>query len=230
MKNKKYYQLVTHQDRSADLYIYGHVRSWRAQESDVSSYSLAKELQELDVDRINIYINSYGGEVTEATAIYNLLRSHKAHVVTVCDGFACSAASVIFMAGDERLMHHASRLMIHNAMMGAYGNADAMRKAADDLDSINELSINAYLSHVNITRDKLEELMGQETWIKPEDAVRMGFASGIVSESDTSAPTQSALSCIIAALDGEKPAVSTVQKPVQVVSEFLSALGARGKD
>ena len=124
---------MTTNDRVAELYIFGDITSWPWFEGDVSSYTLARELQELkDVDEIRVYINSYGGEVAEATAIYNQLRDHTAKVVTVCNGFACSAASVIFMAGDERMMNRASRLMIHNAMMGARGNAAQLRKAAED--------------------------------------------------------------------------------------------------
>ncbi len=57
-----------------------------------------------------LYINSYGGEVAEGLAIYNNLKRHKAKIKTYCDGFACSVASVIFMAGDERVMSTASLL------------------------------------------------------------------------------------------------------------------------
>ena len=52
-------------------------------------------------------------------------------VTTICDGFACSAASVIFMAGDERIINEASLLMIHNAWTYANGNATELRKAAE---------------------------------------------------------------------------------------------------
>ena len=54
---------------------------------DVSSYTLVQEIQNLDVDIINVHINSYGGEVAEGLAIYNMLKNHKAKIVTICDGF-----------------------------------------------------------------------------------------------------------------------------------------------
>ncbi len=223
MSRKKYFQLVENADRTAELYIYGDITSWPWQESDVSSYTLSRALQSVDADQIKVYINSYGGEVAEATAIYNQLKNHRARIVTVCDGFACSAASVIFMAGDERRMNKASRLMIHNAMLTANGNAQELRKAADDLENINELSITAYLECVNISREELQTLMDSETWIAPEDAVRMGFATGIVSNLDTNAPQQSALSLVMAALDGGKSENTTV-------ATFLNALSQRRKE
>lgn len=212
---QRYYQMTT-SDNTADIYIFGDITSWEWLESDVSSYTLARELQSLqNVDHIRVFINSYGGEVAEATAIYNQLRDNPAKVTTICNGFACSAASVIFMAGDERLMNRASRLMIHNAMTGARGNAAQLRKAAEDLESINELSITAYMDKVNISREKLQELMDNETWIKPEDAVEMAFATGIVEDEGGDNASQSAREAILQALDrtGAEPAPLPVPQP-----------------
>ena len=72
-------------------------------------------------------------------------------VTTICDGFACSAASVIFMAGDERIINEASLLMIHNAWTYANGNATELRKAAEALDKITQASVNAYVSQAVIS-------------------------------------------------------------------------------
>lgn len=184
MDRKRYYSLVVQGDE-ADIYIYGDIVSWPWFESDVSSYSLAKEIEGLEVDRINVYINSYGGEVAEGLAIYNALRRHKAKIKTVCDGFACSAASVVFMAGDERVMSNASLLMIHNAWMLAMGDQNDLRKNADDLEIINAATIQAYLNHVNISDDKLREMMDAETWISAADALEMGFATAVVNPATT---------------------------------------------
>ena len=127
--NKKYFQL-TQNNNEVDIQIYGDITSWVWFETDVSSYTLSKQIEGLECDKINVYINSYGGEVAEGLAIYNQLKRHKAKVKTVCDGFACSAASVIFMAGDERVMSTASLLMIHNAWTWTSGNSKELRKQA----------------------------------------------------------------------------------------------------
>ena len=192
MKNK-YYALETN-GKEADIYIFGDITSWEWFENDVSSYTLSKELQMLDpdIEVINVHINSYGGEVAEGLAIYNLLRNHKAKVRTIVDGFACSIASVIFMAGDERIMNNASLLMVHNAWMYTAGNADQLRKDADDLDKITQASIEAYKSRVNITEDKLKELLDAETWLLPDEALEMGFATSIVGETATEKAAASA--------------------------------------
>lgn len=183
---KKYYSLCQ-EGKEATIHIYGDIVSWEWLESDVSSYTLSKELGGLDADVVNVYINSYGGEVAEGLAIYNSLKRHRAKVRTVCDGFACSAASVVFMAGDERIMNPASLLMVHNAWTSASGNAAELRKSADDLDAITQASVNAYLANVTITEEALKELMDGESWISPEAAVEMGFATG-VAEQDEGGP------------------------------------------
>jgi len=190
MVNKKYFQL-TQNNNEVDIQIYGDITSWEWYETDVSSYTLSKQIEGLECDVINVYINSYGGEVAEGLAIYNQLKRHKAKVKTICDGFACSAASVIFMAGEERVMSTASLLMIHNAWTFASGNSKELRKQADDLDVITQASINAYMQEVNITEEELKQMLDDETWIAPQEALEKGFITTIVNEKDANGVSQS---------------------------------------
>ncbi|MFR8547743.1 MAG: head maturation protease, ClpP-related [Lachnospiraceae bacterium] len=173
---KKYFALET-KEREADITIFGDITSWPWMESDVSSYNLSKQISMLDVDVINVHLNSYGGEVAEGLAIYNCLKQHMAKVKTYCDGFACSIASVIFMSGDERIMSNASALMIHNPWTYTEGNAQELRKTADDLDKMTQLSVNAYKEHVNISEDEIKQLLDEESWLTPQEALEYGFAT-----------------------------------------------------
>lgn len=183
--NKKYFSMATDTEKKeVNLTIYGDITSWPWEEmGDVSATNLSKKLEELaDVDIINVHISSYGGEVKEGLAIYNALRNHKAKVKTYCDGFACSIASVIFMAGEERYMSEASLLMIHNAWTCISGNAQDLRKQADDLDKITQASINAYMKYVNISEEELKELLDSEYWLTYDEAIEKGFATSVVEE------------------------------------------------
>ena len=189
---KKYYQLVSNESNdTADIYIYGDITSWEILENDVSSYTLSKELSTIQAKKINVYINSYGGEVAEGLAIYNALKRHPAEIVTYSDGFAASIASVIFMAGDERVMYDTSLLMVHNAWIETAGDALALRKAADDLETITTASMNAYMEKVSITEEELQELMNKETFITAEEAIKMGFATKIEKSEKGKNATQS---------------------------------------
>ena len=188
---KRYYSLYQ-EEKKADIYIYGDITSWPWYEDEVSSYTLSKELQELgDVEEINIFINSYGGEVAEGLAIYNALKRHNAKINTYVDGFACSIASVIFMAGDNRYMSDTSLLMIHNAWTYTHGNAEELKKQAEDLEKITQASINAYMKHLNIEEEELKELMDNETWLNSTDAIEKGFASELIEPEDSLVANQS---------------------------------------
>lgn len=173
--------------------IYGDIvtESWRWDDSETSSYSLSRQLAELDVDSITVGINSYGGDISEGLAIYNALKRHRAKVTTRCDGFACSIASVVFMAGDERVMADPSMLMIHNGWTCAVGNARELRKAADDIEKMTEASVQIYLQSVDVEEEELRRLMDDETWIAADEAVEMGFATAIEESRESDKPSQS---------------------------------------
>ena len=131
-------------ENTLDLFIYGDVEGdsydWWTDEvirSETSANFFREELAKYpNVTEINIYINSYGGSVFEGTAIYNQLKRHPAHKTVYVDGFACSIASVIAMAGNTVIMPKNALMMIHNMWMGTVGNAVELRKAAEGLDVI----------------------------------------------------------------------------------------------
>ena len=179
---ERFYQLTNVSEDSATLYIYGDITSIKWFENDVCVYDLAKEIGDLNGKALTVRINSYGGEVAEGLAIYNLLKSYPGEVTTICDGFACSAASVVFMAGAKRIMPRSSLLMIHNAWTWASGDADDLRKAADDLEKITQPSVEIYTSVSNLDADEIKSMMDAETWIDADEALDFGFATEISEE------------------------------------------------
>ena len=214
-------QLLVASDSSrADLHIMGNISRGHwflgKTESDTDATDIAKALADLpdSCKEIAVHLNSMGGEVAQGVAIYNALKAHRAHVTTYCEGFACSIASVIFMAGDDRVMRNASLLMIHEAWMSAGGNARDLRKAAEDLDTITELSKRAYMEHATdkLTREELDRMMSEETWILPEQAVEYGFATEVDKpDEDDDEPEQSAMRSAMEHLAGPAPRVPVVQ-------------------
>lgn len=189
-----------------ELSIFGDISSV-AYDGSVTAKSIYDQIKDADVERINVRINSYGGEVAEGLAIYNALRKHKAKVVTYCDGFACSIASVIFMAGDERIMSDSSLLMIHNAWTCGVGNADQLRKQADDLEKITQASVTAYKEHSTLSEEEIKKLMDEETWILPEEAIEYGFATGIEKAESNGKAAQNALNALCGLVKAYKASV-----------------------
>lgn len=199
----KYFALET-KEKEADITIFGDITSWPWLNSDVSAYNLSKQIDGLDVDTINVHINSYGGEMAEGLAIYNSLKRHKAKVKTYCDGFACSIASVIFMAGNERIISNAALLMIHNPWTYTEGNAQELRKIADDLDKMTQASVNAYMESVCISEEEVKQLLDEETWLLPNEALDYGFATAITGTEPTAKYSQSVRKQVVQKLTSKK--------------------------
>lgn len=222
---KKYFQL-TQKENTADLYIFGDIEKWAYEPAgEQSGVTIVNQLKALKATSINVHINSYGGDVSEGLAIYNTLREHPAQITTICDGFACSAASVVFMAGDKRVMSPASLLMIHNAWTIAMGNASALRKTADDIETITQASVEAYKRTATISEEEIKALMDAETWILPANAVAWGFATDIDDDDDDDdEPKQSAFGVIM-----QKLVTPHVSEParVEVTEDHIKALADR---
>ena len=184
---KQMWELKQAADPNAlDLFIYGDVEditidwtSWTIVQSENSAKHFREELgKNPDAKQINIFVNSYGGSVFEGTAIYNQLKRHPAQKTVYIDGFACSVASVIAMAGDKIVMPKNAMMMIHNMWTTSTGNAKELRKAADDLDTISEGNRQAYLQKAGdkLTEGKLMEMLDAETWLTAEQCLEYGLA------------------------------------------------------
>ncbi|MCM1115684.1 MAG: Clp protease ClpP [Clostridium sp.] len=156
-----------------------------------SGSGLPKRINDLNADEIEVHISSYGGDVIEGLAIYNALKNHKAKITTIVDGFACSIASVIFCAGDKRFMNESSLLMIHNAWVMTFGNADDLRKEADDLEKITNQSLKIYECVSNLSSDDIKSMMDNETWLDAGECKEYQFATDIIKNQDGDKATQS---------------------------------------
>jgi ATP-dependent Clp endopeptidase proteolytic subunit ClpP len=183
--------------KSLDLYIYDVVTDYEydfendeIKVAETSSKHVREMLSENeDVEYINIYINSVGGSIYEGLAIYNQLKRSKAYKTVYIDGFACSIASVIAMAGDKIIMPKATMLMIHNAWTVAVGNAKELRKVADDLDIMSDTIAQAYLEKANgkLEEGKLRKIMDGETYLPAEECLKYGLCDEISEKSESPA-------------------------------------------
>lgn len=167
-----------------ELYIYGNIepKTWiddwlGTGKEKTDAFTLKDALSQVDTPNLTVRINSYGGDVSEGLAIYSLLSDFKGHLKTIVDGFACSAASVIFMAGQERVVPENGLLMIHNAWTEAKGDSNTMKKVAEDLEKITQPSLNIYTSKTKLTEEEIKEKMDREEWITSQEAYEWGFST-----------------------------------------------------
>lgn len=170
---KKFWNLKKISNSAGELLIYGPISDETWWGDEVTPKQFKEDLDKLgDIDTLNIYINSPGGDVFAGQAIYSILSRHKAQKVVYIDGLAASIASIIAMAGDKIIMPKNAMMMIHNPWTIAMGNAQDFRKLADDLDKIRESLIAAYQNKSNLDKEKIIELMNAETWFTADEALK----------------------------------------------------------
>lgn len=128
---------------------------------------------------IRVRINSRGGSLFDAIAMYNTLKSLNKRIIVVIDGLAASAASLIAMAGDSVEMPANAFMMVHLPRWSSEGTAEQLRKAADTLDSFRDSILNIYASKTGLSNEKLLKLLENESWLTASEAVKLGFADEI---------------------------------------------------
>ena len=164
-------------------------------ENPVTPKGFMAELEQHKGKNINVWINSFGGDVYAASRIYTALKNHKGVVNVKVDGVAISAASVIAMAGTNVMMSPTAIMMIHNPWASTYGESADMRHMADVLDEVKETIINAYQLKTKHARNYISKMMDEETWMSAKKAQSEGFADGMLyTESKEAEPAMNSFS------------------------------------
>lgn len=160
-------------DGGAEILIYDEI-GWFG----ITASDFIQDLAALGSGPITVRINSGGGDVFDAYAIYNSLISRPG-VTTVVDSLAASAASVIAMAGEQRLMARTSQMMIHDAGVGVQGNADDLQAMVERLQTVSGQIAGIYADTAGGEPDYWRGLMRAETWFTPQQALDAGLITGI---------------------------------------------------
>ena len=163
------------QATGAEVVIYDEIGAY-----GVSAKGFLAELGALpDGTPLAVRLNSPGGSVFDAVAIYNAIKRHSGTVTVWIDGIAASAATYIAMAGDEVVMPENAFLMIHDPAGMVMGTATDMRAMAEALDKIKGSLLQGYAAKSGRSQEEIASLMAAETWLDAKDALDLGFADRI---------------------------------------------------
>ena len=176
---KQWYRIENKADDSATVYVYDSIGEW-----GITADVFVRDLAALKVGTVNLRINSPGGQVFDAVAIYNALTEHSAKVNVTVDGLAASAASFVAMAGDTVTMGFGSQMMIHEAQGLALGNAEDMRSMAEILDRVSDSIAGFYAARAGGEVADWRERMRAETWYSAQEAVDAGLADAVSGKDD----------------------------------------------
>ena len=148
-KNKHFwsFRAAAEENAAPELILYGDIASETWWGDEVTPRQFSDELTALGpVPEIIVRINSGGGDVFAANAIYTRLKDHAAKITVKIDGWAASAATIIAMAGDVIEIPGNGVFMVHKAKMGLcgyYGDSD-LSKMMEEITVINNSIVNGY--------------------------------------------------------------------------------------
>lgn len=170
-----------------EVKIYGEILPTKMGSSEDFEYSclsiLQEQLSEAKGEPLLVRINSPGGDATGGLAMYNELRRYAAKngvdVTTFGEAHVESIATIIFLAGDKRILTNGTQPFVHNAWCYAEGDAGTLKRVSDNLEMVSVLLSKHYSEHTDLTVEEARELMDNETYITAEEAVNMRFATEI---------------------------------------------------
>ncbi len=173
---------------NAEIYLYDMIGSDMF--GGISAKDFADQMVKAkNAKRIDLRINSPGGDVFDGMAMYTLLKSSKAKINVYVDALAASIASVIAMAGDTIEMATPAMMMIHDPWGMTSGTAEDMRKQADLLDVVKGQIADVYAARTGMSGEQIRQMMAGEKWMTAQEARGMKFADQI-------GPDQAIAACI----------------------------------
>ena len=136
-----------------------------------------------DIEEIDVFLSSYGGEAAEALTIYDMLKGHKAKVNIYLSGVVASAATIVACAGDNIIASPSNIYMIHKASLFTFGNSDDLRYSASILDVFDEKIVSIFEKRVSnkktLKKENIWKLLNDATWMTSETAAELGFVDTV---------------------------------------------------
>jgi ATP-dependent protease ClpP protease subunit len=160
------------------LYIFGMVGGYRMPAAD-----FVKAVHAIRAPKMAMHVNSPGGFVWDAVAMYESIKSHPAHVTAHVDGLAASAASFLIQAADEIVMAMGSRMMIHDAQGGGYGSPAEIQETVDMLNAVSDDIASIYAERAGGKPSSWRRAMTATTRYSAQQAVDAKLADRVASRS-----------------------------------------------
>jgi ATP-dependent Clp endopeptidase proteolytic subunit ClpP len=149
----------------------------------VRSGDIARELLEAEAltGKVDVRINSNGGEVYSGIAIFNALKNSKADITIYVDGIAASMASVIALCGKPVQMSRYARLMLHSVQGSCYGNKDEMKNCIREIEALEDTLCEMYATRMGKAKDEIRAMYfdGRDHWLRADEALSLGLIDGI---------------------------------------------------
>jgi len=130
--------------------------------------------------KINLHINSYGGSVFAGFGSVDYIRNCEVPVVSIIDGCAASAATIMSVVATERLMHEHAFMLIHQLSSGMWGKFEAMKDDMKNNELLMKKIIGIYEEHTNIPKSKIKDILKRDLWWDAKTCLKYGLVDDII--------------------------------------------------
>ena len=187
---KKFFNIIPG-DGEVAILLYGDVGDGQR----VDSGRVVAELMALQsqYSKIDVRINSRGGDVFSGIAIYNALRTSKADITVYIDGVAASIAGIIALCGKPLYMSPYAKLMLHAVSGGTWGNASELRQMAEIMENLQGDLASMIAGRCGMKKDEVlaKYFDEKDHWISAQEALDMKLIDGIYDMADEAVDTSS---------------------------------------
>ena len=180
-------------------------------------------------NRLELHLNSIGGDASVGLAIHNLLKEENKHITCVVDGLAASAAFTIMCAADEVQVYPGSIMMCHDVMSFMYGyyNNDELKKVENGNEAFNNSVANIYAVKSGLSVTQIRNMMKKEKWMVGQEAIDLGFANTLISADTKDAPTFEFSNKGALVVNGFKHRTNGLSVPQEIINSIDSLGGSK---
>lgn len=169
--------------KEAEIELYGMISEFSWFEDDVTPALFRNELNKLNGAPVTLRINSAGGDPIAASVIRAALTEYTGKITARIDGLCASAATIIALAADRIMIQDSAFMMIHDPAVSVFMadlNIEIMQGLLDALKSVKGGLVDQYETRTGISRNRIEKMMSDETWMNASESVKFGFADEVI--------------------------------------------------
>jgi ATP-dependent Clp endopeptidase proteolytic subunit ClpP len=171
--------------RDNHIYFYGNVNTKNAIKLNTSIKDITKKLLSIQLDydienlKIYLHINSFGGSVFAGLAIIDTILSSKIPIVSIVEGSAASAATLISVVCSERIIKPNSFMLIHQISSGFWGKMEEIKDEFINLKKLTKKLKGIYKEHTSIEKEKLKGLLKRDLWLDSKECLEYGLVDKV---------------------------------------------------
>ena len=133
-----------------------------------------------EAPKLNLHINSYGGSVFAGFSSVDYIRNAAVPVVSVIDGCAASAATIMSVVAQERYINEHAFMLIHQLSSGMWGNYESLKDDMENCDLLMETIRNIYTEHTKIPKKTLNQILKRDLWFDADICLKYGLIDEII--------------------------------------------------